>query len=222
MTMDAVPSFEDYLATLGRLSSHVNPITTTPEAQRIRRAAASLARIDDISAASLASWLEANSRDADVLALTVGLTREKLKNNLRDHFGTSGITTLARAKPAELVAWLDTQFDLIRSLTVQSHRTYDFGDVLVARAGTRVTATTAGASGRANVRLPTQFVAAVIDGIGWKSRRSDLQRIHNLWTTHQIDGMYTLATLDEFRRDLADFARLRGLVVRDVNSSPGR
>jgi len=51
---------------------------------------------------------------------------------------------------------------------------------------------------------------AVIDGIGWKSRQADLRKIHHLWETHQIDGMYTLATLDAFRADLEEAARLRG------------
>ena len=30
----------------------------------------------------------------------------------------------------------------------------------------------------ADVRLPRQFIMAVIDGIGWKSRQSDLRRIY--------------------------------------------
>ena len=64
----------------------------------------------------------------------------------------------------------------------------------------------------ADVRQPRQFVIAVIDGIGWKSRKRDLQRIHELWETQQIDGMYTLATLDQFRDDLQEAASLRGLI----------
>jgi len=64
----------------------------------------------------------------------------------------------------------------------------------------------------ADVRLPRQFVIAVIDGIGWKSRRADLRRIHTLWETSQIDGMYTRASLPRFALDLEDAARLRGLL----------
>ncbi|NCL78249.1 hypothetical protein AIIKEEIJ_06225 [Rhodococcus sp. YH1] len=64
----------------------------------------------------------------------------------------------------------------------------------------------------ADVRLPRQFMIAVIDGIGWKSRQADLRRIHQLWVDQQIDGMYTLATLDRFRHDLEDAARLRRLL----------
>lgn len=64
----------------------------------------------------------------------------------------------------------------------------------------------------ADVRLPRQTVYAVIDGIGWKSRQADLRRLHQLWETQQIHGMYTLSALDVFRQDLAEAARLRGLL----------
>jgi hypothetical protein len=59
----------------------------------------------------------------------------------------------------------------------------------------------------ADVRLPRQYVMAVIDGIGWKSRRADLKRIYALWARDQINGMYTLANIDQFRDDLEDAAR---------------
>jgi hypothetical protein len=164
---------------------------------------------------------------------------------------------------------------------VQRNRPYDFGDVLVARAGTRLTAARAGVSGRrvedeieaiatnlglpcetrtrftgrnnrkapcdlvipngpnasiavaakgfdstgskltdavreieemADVRLPRQYIIAVIDGIGWKSRKSDLKKIYDLWASEQIDGMYSLANLGQFRDDLRNAARLRGLI----------
>lgn len=64
----------------------------------------------------------------------------------------------------------------------------------------------------AAVRRPQQYVMAVIDGIGWKSRVADLKRIHQLWVDGDIDGMYTLATLDTFREDLRQAARLRNLL----------
>lgn len=216
-----------------------------------------------------------------VLGLAVGLSREKLKNSMRDKFDTSGWVTVARTRSEELVEWLDVEFDLIRTVVTQLDRTYKFGDVLIARAGSRVTATRAGESGRkvedeieaiardigltyqtrtrftgrngrtapcdlvvpstenaaivvaakgfdstgsvltaavreieemADVRLPRQFVIAVIDGIGWKSRKADLRRIHALWESEQIDGMYTLASLDKFREDLEDAARLRHFI----------
>lgn len=64
----------------------------------------------------------------------------------------------------------------------------------------------------ADVRQPTQFIMAVVDGIGWKSRIGDLRRIYTLWERRQIDGLYTLATLGTFARDLEQAARLRNLL----------
>jgi hypothetical protein len=275
-----VPTFDEYLSTLGRLSAHVDPMLTSPEAERIRDACASLASLAEVTIKSLSDWAKANPKDADVLALTVGLTQERMKNVLRDQFDTSGIVTLARERPVDLVTWLDTEYNLVPTITVQRRREFTFGDVLVARAGSRVRATSAGVSGRkvedeieaiavglglevqtrtrfegrngrtapcdllilqgttqhiavaakgfdstgskltdavreieemADVRKPTQFIMAVIDGIGWKSRQADLRRIHALWESGQIDGVYTLVTLDRFRDDLEDAARRLGL-----------
>ncbi len=64
----------------------------------------------------------------------------------------------------------------------------------------------------ADVRLPTQFVMAAVDGIGWKSRGADLRRIYDLRNDDRIDGLYTLNTLGEFRADLEDAARRLGLL----------
>lgn len=274
-------SFEEYLGTLGRLTGHVDPTASTPEAEAIKDAALSLSDLPTVDLATLGSWVEQHPADVPVLGLAVGLGQEKLKNALKDAFDTAGWVTLARTRSADLVRWLDEDYDLVRMLTVQRQRAYDFGDLLVARAGSRVTATRAGQSGRkvedeieaiavdlalpyetrtrfigrngqtapcdlvvpngngaelvvaakgfdstgsklsdavteiekmADVRLPRQYVMAVIDGIGWKSRLADLRRIHELWVNQQIDGMYTLATLDQFRDDLEEAARLRGLI----------
>lgn len=277
--MTEIPSFELYLTTLGRLSSHVDPTAGTAEAAEIRQGAASLGALSAVDIDTLVTWIREHPSWVPVLGLAAGLSREKLRNTLRHAFDTSGWTTLARDRPDELIQLLDEEFDIVRLVNVQRNRTYDFGDLLVARAGTRATATRAGESGRhledeievivgdlgltyqtrtrfrgrngrtapcdlvipdgadadivvaakgfdstgskltdavreildmADVRLPRQFVIAVIDGIGWKSRQADLRRIHALWGARQIDGMYTLATLGDFRADLERAARLRG------------
>ncbi|NTW41880.1 MAG: hypothetical protein HGA44_18695 [Cellulomonadaceae bacterium] len=276
-----IPTLDEYLATLGRLAAHVDPTASTPQATDIKNAADSLAALPDVDIASIAAWVELHPRSVPVLGLAVGLSQEKLINGLRDRFGTAGWLTLGKTHAVELVTWLDEVFDLVRSLEVQRHRQYHFGDILVARAGTRVTATSAGTTGRkvedeielvaknlgltyqtrtrfagrvgrtapadlviptssnaliavaakgfdstgskltdavrevqemAEVRLPKQFIIAVIDGIGWKGRQQDLRRIYELWASDQIDGMYTLGTLDVFRQDLEVAARLRGLI----------
>jgi len=64
----------------------------------------------------------------------------------------------------------------------------------------------------ADVRLPNQYVFAVVDGMGWLSRLSDLRRIYSLWEQQSLDGLYTLSHLPEFRTDLERAARRVGLV----------
>lgn len=276
-----MPTFDEYMASLGRLTAHIDPTAASPDAAKIKEAAESLIALDDITTESLTAWARDHSRSANVLGLAVGLSQEKLRNTLKDHFDTSGWIILARERAAELVTMLDERFDLVRLVTIQRHRPYDFGDVLVARAGTRQTAIASAASGRkveveieaiasdlgltyethtrfvgsggqdapcdlviptgkdaeiavaakgfdstgskltaafkeiedmAKVRQPRQYIMAVIDGIGWKNRRRDLERIYELWQSRKIDGMYTLASLDQFRRDLEEAARLRNLL----------
>lgn len=279
--MNDRPTFNEYLATLGRLSAHVDPTAASGQAAVIKAGAQSLAKLPDIDVKSMVSWVGENPTQVPVLGLAVGLSQERLKNVLRHHFDTSGWATLARGRPLELIQMLDQDFDLLRLLRVQRGQAYDFGDVLVARAGTRGTATRAGVSGRrvedeieaiatdlglpsamrsrftgrngrtapcdlaipdaataeivvaakgfdstgskltdavreieemAQVRLARQSVFTVIDGIGWMSRKADLRRIYDLWTSNSIDGMYTLATLGDLRRDIEKSARLRGLL----------
>jgi hypothetical protein len=64
----------------------------------------------------------------------------------------------------------------------------------------------------ADVRDPTQFVYAVIDGMGWLSRQGDLRRIYDLWSNRSIDGLYSLTGLAQFRVDLEQAARIRRLL----------
>jgi hypothetical protein len=64
----------------------------------------------------------------------------------------------------------------------------------------------------AEVRKGNQTVMAAIDGVGWLSRANDLRKIHTLWASGEIDGMYTVATLDRFQADLKDAARFKRLI----------
>ena len=59
----------------------------------------------------------------------------------------------------------------------------------------------------AEVRLPNQYVYAVVDGIGWLRRQADLKRIFELYEQRQIDGLYTKRLLDLFMADLSDALR---------------
>lgn len=279
--MPDIPTFDEYLASLGQLTAHTDPTVATTETARIKAAAASLAALEEISVVTLTAWTADNPGSANVLGLAVGLSQERLKTTLRHHLGTSGWFTLAKQRPSDFIELLDCEFDLVHLIDSQRRQSYDFGDILVARASTRQTANSAAVSGRkiedkieviakdlglpcqtrtrfigrnhrtapcdlvipsgqkaliavaakgydstgsklgdavreieemADVRLPTQFIMAVIDGIGWNNRLADLKKIHALWERQQIDGMYTLAMLDRFRHDLAHAARLRGIL----------
>ena len=64
----------------------------------------------------------------------------------------------------------------------------------------------------ANARLPDQFVVAVVDGIGWLRRRSDLQRIYDLRQEQRINGLYTLGQISYFKKDLEEALKVRYLI----------
>lgn len=279
--MSRAISFDEYLDSLDTLSPHIDPTRETPESAEIQDFTGSISGLPTIDQSTLSHWISQNPEAVPVLGLIVGLSQERLKNNLRNRFETQGWVTLARTRPEELIEWFDDAFDLIDLTRRQLSVSYDLGDVLVARAGSRVIATRATRAGRAveddieaiasdlgldyetrtrfvgrngqtapcdlvipnrseaeivvaakgfdstgskltdalreieemaAIRKPRQFVLAVIDGIGWKSRKNDLRKIHNLWVTDQIDGMYTLRALAQFRTDLREAAELRGLL----------
>jgi hypothetical protein len=281
----AIPSFEEYVASLGALTAHVDPTLENEEGRLIKGAAEELAGLQTITQETLASWVAAqpSGSGVGVFGLVVGLSQERLRNSLRHGLGSPAFGKLARENPLGLVAYMDAEYSLLSLLEAQRHRQYDFGDVLVARAGTRALATRAGQAGRqledeieeiaknlglpyqtrcrfegrtatapcdlalpagdseaqivvaaksfgstgskltdavreieemALVRKPTQFVFAVIDGIGWKGRINDLRRIYNLWFSGQINGMYTIASLGQFQEDLAEAAEILRLTTR--------
>jgi hypothetical protein len=277
----AAVSFEEYVASLGRLSGKIDPTASTPAAEEIKKAAASLEALSVIDPDTVLAWALAHPDETYVLALVVGLSREKLANHLRHWFGIGAWRKATLERGPEFIAKLDEEFDLIRLLRTQRGKSYSFEDVLVARGGSRVTATSAGVSGRkiedeieaiardlhlpyavrtrfagrgdqtapadltipaagkdcviavaakgfdstgskltdavreieemAATRTGNQVALAVVDGIGWKGRRADLKRIWELWDSNRIDGLYTLASLDQFRTDLDKYATWRGI-----------
>lgn len=88
--MTEVVTFEEYLASLGRLSVHIDPTVSTPEAVAIRAAAASLEALPVVDIGTVAQWAKDHPTWVPVLGLSVGLSRERLKNTLRHAFDTSG------------------------------------------------------------------------------------------------------------------------------------
>lgn len=271
-----IPSFEEYLNSLSDLATVNDPTLLTAEGAALKVAADAITGLPDLSGPTLAALIRTHPEFVPALGLAVGLSREGLKNTLRHHLGTTGHVSLARERPDLIISMLDAEYDLLRLVEKQRGAAYDFGDLLVARAGTRTTAANAGQRGRriedeieavardlglpyetrtrfagrgsdgpcdlaipsggieakivvaakgfnstgsklsdavtevermAEVRTPTQFVFAAIDGIGWKSRQADLRRVHQLWVDHRIDGLFNLSTLDRFRVELDAAAR---------------
>lgn len=88
--MRPIPSFEEYVASLGHLSVHVDPTAATPESAAVKDAAASMTALEELTVESLATWVSAHPEWVPALGLTVGLGQERLKNTLRHAFDTSG------------------------------------------------------------------------------------------------------------------------------------
>jgi hypothetical protein len=156
------------VSSLGRLTAHIDPTAPSANASDIKEAAHSLSMLGDVSIDSLASWVAAHPEWVPVLGLAVGLSQEKLKNALKDRLDSSGWQTLARKRAGELITMLDEDYDVVRLVSVQRCRSYDFGDMLVARAGTRLTAARAGVSGR----KVEDEIEAIVAGLGlmWQTR----------------------------------------------------
>lgn len=146
--MPDIPTLDQYLASLERLTSLVDPTVDSPFAPELKAAAASLANLESITAPALIEWISEHPPWVYALGLAVGMSQEKLKNTLRRRFGVAGWVTLARTKPAELIEMFVDEFALIGALEAQMHRQYDFGDILTTRSGTRLTAQAGAKAGR--------------------------------------------------------------------------
>lgn len=64
----------------------------------------------------------------------------------------------------------------------------------------------------ATIRKPGQYIFAVIDGHGWARRQGDLRRIHNLWATDRIEGLFSQVSLPDFQVSLQDAGRRLRLI----------
>ncbi len=72
-----------------------------------------------------------------VLGLVVGLSQEALKNTLRHRLGTASWGKLASDRSSEVVALLDSEFNLLVELDRQRSARWDYVDILQERAGSR-------------------------------------------------------------------------------------
>ena len=158
----APASFDAYVASLSQLDKPFDPTVPTAQSEEIRAIAAHLASLPAIDRDVLAAYIEDEPDAVPVLGLAVGLTQERLKNVLRHHLGSSGWLSLARQRAPEVIAMLDTEYDVVRLVDDQRSRSYDFGDVLAARAGGRRTA----AAGQETGRKVEDEIEAVASSLG--------------------------------------------------------
>lgn len=118
------PTLDEYIASLSQLSNAFDPTVPTAESEEIRIVASKLAGLPEIDRATLAEFVRSTPNAVPVLGLTVGLTREKLKNILKHRLGSSGWMTLARDRSVDLVAMLDINYELVRLVREQRERSY--------------------------------------------------------------------------------------------------
>src|SRR3546814_11418586 len=84
-------TFDDYVESLSQLSNPFDPTVPTAESEEIRTLATGMTDLEVVDRASLAAFIRDQANAVPVLGLAVGLTREKLKNVLRHHLGSSEI-----------------------------------------------------------------------------------------------------------------------------------
>lgn len=271
--------WEEFLASVGRLGGILE--LDDAAAGAIREVADHVRDLEAVNREALSSFIASKPERVPLLALTIRLSQEQLKNILRHHLGTSSWTKLARERPDEVIEMLDTEFGLIARVERDRHEVWGYSHILAERYMSRLKASGAITRGRdlenaveaivtelglphdmrtrfagrgpddapcdlaipaggqsaeivvgikgfdssgskltdatreilsmAEVRKPTQFVFVVVDGIGWKSRQSDLKKIHALWDQGRIDGVYTTQGLGAFRDALIEAAARRNL-----------
>ncbi|MAS56245.1 MAG: hypothetical protein CMJ44_16790 [Pimelobacter sp.] len=156
------PELIAYTQRLARLTAHVDPTASSPAADEIRLLADKIDRLPSINVSTMVDFITLYPASVYTLGLAVGLSQEKLKNQLRQALGTSSWVRAANEDPAAVIAWLDSEFDLLRVLDAQRSRAYTFGDVLAARGTSRQTASRAGTTGL----LIEDQVEAVVQSLG--------------------------------------------------------
>jgi len=277
---DAAPSFRDYLASLSEVSTR--QLGIDPETEALcRRATEKVNELHAVDVPSVARLVRDDPHIIPVLAAAVGLSQERLRTWLKQHFGTAGWVTVGGDRADEIVAQLDEDLELIDRLQAQAERKWTWADVLARTMAPRQSASRAVQQGRdledivelqvaalgvgfesrtrftgrgnrtapadfalpsaektfiavavkgfdstgsklgdaareieemADVRTPHQYVFAVVDGLGWLRRQSDLRRIYELREQLSIEGLFTQRSLGDFGAALQDAARRLRLV----------
>lgn len=146
--MTGAPSFDQYLATL----SAVDTATAGPEPHALgvcQLATDAIQAVRPLDAEKLAAIINADPSLTPVLAAAAGLSQERFRGWLTQHFGTAGWIQLARTQAKDLAETLDSDLDLINLLEAQASRSWTWADVLARTMAPRQRATASIEQGRA-------------------------------------------------------------------------
>lgn len=123
--------FESFIKGLAPLSVHQREGWNEAEAEGVAQA---LVRMPgEITREGLADLLRQNPSWLPLLALSVGLTQEALKNQMKHRFGTSSWSRLVRENAEGVIAYLDETYRLCQSLEEERKRNWTLADVLKER-----------------------------------------------------------------------------------------
>lgn len=143
--MTALP-WIDFVASISRLGGVVE-LDDVAEAA-IGAVADFLTKESAVTEEGLAAFIREDPERVPLIALTVRLSREQLKNNLRNHFGTTSWGKLARERPVDVIRMFDQEFGLVGRIESDRGRAWAYSDVLAERYMSRLKASSAITRGR--------------------------------------------------------------------------
>jgi hypothetical protein len=153
------PSFNDFRASIARIGD----ATAGPPDPMLDVIAAGAARLQSypvIDREALETFVAEDPRWVRVLGLAVGLGQEQLGIRLRNLFGTRSYPMVAR-RATEFVAALD-ELGLVAAVEADRGRSYEYGDILAERYGSRARAGQAITRGRSL----EDMVEAIVGDLG--------------------------------------------------------
>ena len=140
MTSAKPTAFDDLVATLSKLGAVT---VVDPTVRQLFRERADRLMSVELNRDSISNSVRNDPELVPLLGLVVGLSQESLKNTLRVRLGSAGWTELARKRPSDVIAMLDDEFQLLERLGEDRATNWEYGDILLERAGPR------GGAGRA-------------------------------------------------------------------------
>lgn len=133
-------SFNDIVDSVTDLSESTRDQSNDPaqkaiiqHQEQIRNTVERLKSLPEIDHQSLVNLVAEDPYSVPILASCIGLTQERLKNQLKHRLGTSGWIKISRSEPEKLIQVLDDAFDLVRKVSEDSSRQWSFADVLLER-----------------------------------------------------------------------------------------